>query len=542
MTVSIDRRTMLALTGSTAAAALVDPQAVLAREVHLLRRGVVVGQPHAALAGQQVLADGGNAVDAIVAAGLAAGVTALSATGIGGYGGHMTVALVGRPVRVIDLNSTAPAAARDDMFDAAEDGSVPGRVNEIGWLSAGVPGALGGMQLAADVFGTRSMRELLAPAIRLAEEGFLLTQGDVGSIARSLQFLRGDEGSRDLLLTDGGPPMAGTLFRNPDLAAMLQTLANDNSVESFYRGSIARRIARAFAVNGGLVTEQDLAAYEARVVEPLTLDWMGLTVHTAPLTAGGATVIEALRILQAMDSSGAYLESPHARLESLRVAWQDRLEFLGDPQHSDVPLEHLLSDSYAQSRASEVALALERGAALDISTPSRDQNGTIHLSAVDEDGHMAALTFTHGGGFGSKMTVPGLGLILGHGVSRFDPRPNHPNSPGPGKRPLHNMCPTIVSRGGRPLMAVGGRGGRRIPNAVFDVLVGVLRGYSLEKAVAAPRMLTDRNPVVTLEATWPDGQVEAFESMGYEIRRGSSARISAAGLDPETGAFTTAER
>jgi gamma-glutamyltranspeptidase/glutathione hydrolase len=502
----------------------------------------VVGHREGAVAGQRIIEAGGNAVDGVVAAALVAGVIDIGACGPGGYGGHMTIAMANRPVRVIDFNSTAPAAARHDMFDASADGSVPGRVNEIGWLAAGVPGTLGGMQLAADRFGTWSIGDLLAPAIGFARDGFTLSEGMSRSIGRSREIFRQDPGSADLLLVDGEPPSPGTVFRNRDLAEMLESFAEAGSVDGFYRGEIARIIAAAFQSNGGLVTLDDLAAHQAREVDPLVFEWRGQTVYTAPLTAGGATIFEALSILRALDSSGGSLSSSRARLESLRIAWKDRLELFGDPEHADVPLARLLSEPYAREMAGRVAAAIDRGEALPMQTLSREQDGTIHLSSADDQGNMAALTLTHGGSFGARVTVPGLGLILGHGVSRFDPRSGQANSPGPGKRPLHNMCPTIVSRGGRPWLALGGRGARRIPNAVFDVLVGVLAGQTMDEAMAGPRMHTDGNMRVTLEASWPESDVEAIRGMGYEIRTGRSATISAAAIDPDSGALITTQR
>ena len=550
---SIDRRKVLYWFAGAGAATLVDSRSFLpllpspGAEGRLggpadARRGMVVGNPEGALAGHRIIADGGNAVDGIVAAALTSGVVALNACGIGGYGGHMTIAMKGKPVRVIDFNSTAPAAARHDMFEVDADGRVPGRVNSVGWLAAGVPGTLAGMELAVRRYGDRSFREVLAPAIDLAREGFILGSGAVRSIRGSLQQFRGDRGSAELLLVDGAPPPAGSLFRNPDLAAMLETLAHDNSVEPFYRGSVARQIAEAFQANGGIVTAEDFAAHEARDLDPIAFEWMGETIYTAPLTAGGATSIEALSILRALDSTGGSLASSHARLECLRAAWFDRLKFFGDPEHGDVPVDRLLSDAYAERVAEKVATAIAARKPLDVTTQSRDQDGTIHLSAADPEGNMAALTLTHGGSFGAKVTVPGLGLILGHGVSRFDPNHGHPNSPGPGKRPLHNMCPTIVARDGRPHMALGGRGARRIPNAVFDVLVGVLQGKNLADSVAAPRMHTEGNMNLTLEAGWPENEVAAFGEMGYRVRSGRSASISAVAIDLETGALSSAER
>ena len=542
MAKSVDRRTALTILAGSLAVGVINPRATLGHPRRKVGKGVVSGHLQGAAAGQRIMEDGGNAVDGIVAAALVAGVVDIGACGPGGYGGHMTIAMVNRPVRVIDFNSTAPAAARHDMFDTAPDGSVPGRVNEFGWLAAGVPGTLGGMQLANDLFGTRSMGDLLAPAIGLARGGFPLPEGTARGVRSSLEILRRDAGSAELLLVDGKPPSQGAIFRNPDLATMLESLADAGSLDGFYRGEIGRIIAGAFQDNGGLVTFDDMAAYQAQEVDPLVFEWMGQTVYTAPLTAGGATIVEALSILRALDSSGGSLGSPRARLESLRVAWKDRLDLFGDPEHSDVPLARLLSAPYAGEMAGRVAAALDGGRALPIETLSREQDGTISLSAADDEGNIAAVTLTHGGGFGSRVTVPGLGLILGHGVSRFDPRPGHPNSPGPGKRPLHNMCPTIVARDGRPWLALGGRGGRRIPNAVFDVLAAVLTGKTVDEAMAAPRMNTDGNMRVTLEESWPEADVDAIRQMGYEVGTGGSATVSAAAIDLDSGEFITALR
>jgi gamma-glutamyltranspeptidase/glutathione hydrolase len=184
--------------------------------------------------------------------------------------------------------------------------------------------------------------------------------------------------------------------------------------------------------------------------------------------------------------------------------------------------------------AVRVRKAVEQRKPLDLETPApREQGGTIHLSAVDRHGGMVALTLTHGDGFGARVVVPGLGLLLGHGVSRFDPRPGHPNSPGPRKRPLHNMCPTIVTRDGRPVLAVGARGGRRIPNAVLTVLLEFVgQDRSMPEAIDAPRMHTEGDRVFGLDDRWPPSGALPFESMGYDVRSQSVAIASAVAADP----------
>jgi gamma-glutamyltranspeptidase/glutathione hydrolase len=323
-------------------------------------------------------------------------------------------------------------------------------------------------------------------------------------------------------------------------------LAERGSVDAFYRGAIAQRIAAAFKKQGGLVTEADLAAYHAREVEPLTFRWRGYTVRTAPLTAGGLTVCEALAILQALEWEKRPAHDPRttrARLETLRIAWDDRLQFLGDPEHSEVPVQRLLSAAHARKMAERIEAALREGKMVRAATDGWSADGTVHLSAVDGQGMMVAVTLTHGSHFGAMVGVDGLGLILGHGMSRFDPRPGRPNSPGPGKRPLHNMCPTIVLKEGKPICALGGHGGRKIPNAIFDVLARYVgQDATLAAAIAAPRLHTEGGESVMMEPSWPDADVEHLRAFGYTVTRGPGAGVNAVALDLHSGQIQSAAR
>jgi gamma-glutamyltranspeptidase/glutathione hydrolase len=212
----------------------------------------------------------------------------------------------------------------------------------------------------------------------------------------------------------------------------------------------------------------------------------------------------------------------------------------GDPDFVDVPLDRLLSETYAAEQAERVRLAVKERQPVNVEAAANGHEGTCHFSAADRDGNLLAMTLTHGGGFGAQVTVEGLGLILGHGVSRFDTDADHPNSPGPGKRPLNNMCPTVVLRNGEPILALGGRGGRRIPNAVVDVLLRFAgQSASITDAVASPRLHTEGTKTVTLEAGWPETTARYLESVGYRVVRGKVARVDAAWRDPETGAMPT---
>jgi gamma-glutamyltranspeptidase/glutathione hydrolase len=230
-------------------------------------------------------------------------------------------------------------------------------------------------------------------------------------------------------------------------------------------------------------------------------------------------------------------------LDALRVAWSDRLTLLGDPSKADVPTVRLLSGDYARQTAERVNNAVKERKAVPASTDRQSGHGTVHLSAVDRQGMMVALTLTHGDSFGACVTVPGLGLILGQGMSRFDPRPNRPNSPGPGKRPLHNMCPTVVLRGGQPRYCLGAVGGRRIPNAVFNVLAQLVgREARLDDAVAAPRLHTEGDLNVVAEAAWPKPSLDRLKEAGYSVKTGAVAALNAVAFDAPSGACRSAAR
>lgn len=508
--------------------------------------GIVRGEPTADKVGHDVLVSGGNVVDAIVAAALTAAVVVPHQTGIGGYGGHAMLSLDGgKKITSIDFNSIAPATAKTDMFAPDASGKVAGQKNMYGWLAAGVPGILAGLDFTLKKYGTRSFRDSVQPAIGLAKNGVRFGGAAVGAKAAAKR-LSSDPGSRGLYFRDGQPLTATDHYANPDVARMLESLASDNSTASFYRGDIAKQIAAAFAANGGLVTAADMAAYQAREVEPLQIAWGDWSIHTAPLTAGGATILHAMLLLEALkwaERDPASIDAAMLQVEALRYAWQDRLEFFGDPQRGNSRFPELLEPSAIRTAAGKIDQAVAAKQPLAVRVTSRPDQGTINLSAVDRNGNLAALTLTHGGAFGAGVTVPGLGVTLGHGMSRFDPHPGHPNSPGPHLRPLNNMCPTIICKNGKPLFALGARGGRKIPNAMAEaVLQIVAHGKGLTEALAAPRMHTEGTLALQFEKSWPESQVESLKKLGYTVTTAASATISAAGVGKEPGKFIAAMR
>ena len=525
------RRQMLRLTGQAVAAAALAPSFCIGAQRKTAEEsvGAIVGEKVGAEAGLRILAEGGNAIDAIVAGALVSCVAAPARCGVGGYGGHLTIALAGgTKVTSIDFNSTAPRAARPDMYPLDDAGKVKGDINFHGWLAVGVPGTLAGIQMALDRYGTRSFRELAQPAIQLAKKGLVMPGNLATTLRSAAPRLRKDPGSAKIYFKEGEPLKADEILHNPELAELLSTLAERNSVESFYRGDIAQRLADEFKKKGGLVTAADLAAYQACEVQPLKMDWKEFSIHTAPLTAGGLTVLEALTISKTLDTnprsnSG---KSVHARLEALRLAWKDRLELLGDPEKVRVPVEKLLSRDYARDLAKKIGFALKQQRPVPIEIQKNLQDGTVNLSCVDRHGNMMAMTLTHGGGFGAQVTAEGLGVMLGHGMSRFNPRPDHPNCPAPGKRPLHNMCPLVVLRRGKPVVAVGAAGGVKIPNALYEVLTQfVARGETLESAVSAPRIHCTGTTEVSVERMYPKESTDYLKQVGFDVSTGPHATV-----------------
>ncbi|HEY1598916.1 MAG TPA: gamma-glutamyltransferase [Pirellulales bacterium] len=501
--------------------------------------GLVTGQREAAEVGTRILAGGGNAVDAAVAAALVAGIVSPSNCGVGGYGGHMVIGWPGGKVTAIDFNSAAPAAARENMFPVDRQGRVRGAINQHGWLAVGVPGTLAGLQLALDKFGTRGLGQLVEPAIRFARDGIKIDAGLARVIQVSVAQFQRDPASARLFCPTGKPLLEGQKLRNRDLAALFDTLATENSVNSFYHGEVADHIARDFKKHGGILAKRDLAEYSAREVVPTALEWRGMTMYTAPLTAGGLTVLQAIGTLKALewqDMDQVDPKTTHAAIEALRVAWHDRLTLLGDPQGSEVPVARLLSADYAHEAAERVSKVVSQERLIVGTTDGRPAGGTIHLSAVDKSGLMVALTLTHGEGFGARVTVDGLGIVLGHGMSRFDPVPGHPNSVRPKCRPLNNMCPTIVFRGDQPIVALGATGGRRIPNTMFSVLQALVgRGLALPEAYAVPRLHTEGDVKLQLAKGWSEAEVAYLKRVGYTIQDGQGANLNAISRDPQAG-------
>lgn len=478
--------------------------------------------PYATRAGKEVLRAGGNAADAAVAVAAVLGVTEPFSSGIGG-GGFLVYydARSGR-VSTVDGREEAPARFRQNSFLDRNGDPIPFDQAVTSGLSAGVPGTVRLWQQALDRFGTRSLPDLLAPAISIAERGFLVDRTFNVQVRSNRARFNDFTSTRALYLPGGQAPAVGSFFRNPDLAATYRLLARGGP-DAFYTGALARDIATTAQhppvrpgvdrrIRPGLMTTADLAQYAAHVQPPTHIRYRGLDVYgMAPPSSGGSTVGEALNILENFDLAGvSRVQALHYYLEASRLAYADRGRYVGDPAYVQVPLRQLLSDGFARERACLIRpkQALEspvppgspdgdysgcgRSAAAGITANTESPN-TTHLTVADRSGNVASLTFTIEQIGGNGIVVPGRGFLLNNELTDFSfgppvPGTPDPNLPAPGKRPRSSMSPTILLRDGKPFLALGSPGGSTIITTVLQVLVERLDlGLSLPRAIEAPR-------------------------------------------------------
>jgi gamma-glutamyltranspeptidase/glutathione hydrolase len=459
---------------------------------------VVSVSPIATAVGVDVLRRGGNAVDAAVAVGFALAVVHPSAGNIGG-GGFMLVRLADGEVATIDYRETAPARATRHMYvDSA------GNVSEdvvTGHRAAGVPGSVAGMAAAHRRFGRLPWADVLAPAVRLAAGGVVLDGVRARGIAGDADRLTRFPASARQFLPGGQPPDSGTTLVQADLARTLQAIA-DSGPRAFYTGWIADSIVAEMARGSGLITREDLAAYEPHWRDPITFTYRGYTLHSmAPASSGGITLALILNMLEGTDTVPAFGSAAQVHLltETMRRAFADRNHYLGDPAYVTMPVGTLVSQAYADRRRADIAPArasLSSGVAPGVTEATE----TTHYSVVDAAGNAVSVTTTINGGFGSAVTVSGAGFLLNNEMDDFASAPGIPNQYGlvqgeanaiaPGKRMLSAMTPTIVlDPAGDLVLVVGTPGGPTIITTVAQVISNVIDHHMrLDSAVAAPRI------------------------------------------------------
>ena len=485
------------------------------------RHGLVVSVDRfASQAGAEVLRDGGNAVDAAVATALTLAVTYPAAGNIGG-GGFMMVRLAKTgECFAVDYRETAPRLATPDMF-LDDHGQIDPEKVRIGWLVVGVPGSPMGLWTAHQKAGRLPWCRLVAPAVRLAEEGFRVDE----VVSRGLRgqeedFARMGEPARIYLDKEGRSPKVGALLRLPGLGETLRRIM-EQGPDGFYTGPVAERIERAMRQNGGLIRQEDLASYRAVIRQPVRGSYRGYEiVSICPPSSGGTTLVDMLNMLEGFDLGSMSPQSPrrlHLLAEAMKRAFYDRAKYLGDPDFNKLPMQMLLSKAHAaqwrRGMGERATPAAEIGADI-LSVPESPQ--TTHFSVIDSEGNMVSNTTTLEGAYGAKVIAPGTGFLLNNEMHDFNVKPGltdteghigtKPNLVAPGKRMLSSQTPTLVLKNGRPFMVVGSPGGRTIINTVLQVILNVIDcGMDIQAAVDAGRVHHQWQPdVLSLEKRIPE--------------------------------------
>lgn len=507
--------------------------------------GMVVSAQHlASEAGARILREGGNAADAAVAVGYALAVVYPAAGNLGG-GGFMTLRPPHGPAVFIDFREHAPLRSQPNMY-LDESGQVKPGLSTVGWKAVAVPGTVAGLEAVRKRWGRLSRAQDMAPAIALARDGFVLEEGDVELLHTSTDYFRQDEYARGIFLRPDGSELAvGDRLTQPGLARSLELIAKGDE-QAFYHGPIAAEILRASRLGGGFLTEADFHAYKPRFMTPITCQYRGYQIETAPPPSGGGVALcEILNILSGYDMGRLGLHSASAvqlELEAMRHAYSDRRD-LGDPAFVVNPVSYLLNPAYAeQVRA---ALPKNRSVPSDalqigrpapgkvqpvVKEPAVEKHETTHFSTIDAHGMAVSTTYTLNGWFGAGVMGGRTGIWMNDEMDDFSIKPGEPNMFGivgsvanaiaPGKTPLSSMAPTIISKNGRVVMVTGSPGGSRIPTIVLSSLLGVVDyGLDLAQAVDLPRLHEQWKPDdVEMEtgALTPEVQ-KTLEQEGYHF-------------------------
>ena len=497
--------------------------------------GMVSSQnAHATEVGAQVLADGGNAVDAAVAVGFALAVTLPRAGNLGG-GGFMLVHDSGSGETVaIDYREEAPRRAARDMF-LDDDGNVDKDRARYSHWSAGVPGTVAGLWRAHQDYGRLPWKRVVDPAIRLARDGFEVTYDLAGLLAsRKERLCRFEAACRYFYKPGGVPYEPGERLVQPDLADTLEAIAT-NGPDAFYKGSIAAKIVADMEKHGGLIDARSLADYEPVVRDPARGTYRGYEVLTMPPpSSGGIHVVQMLNILEnfpVADFGFGSADAVHVLAETARLAYADRSQHLGDPDFYDVPAEWLMSKAYAKQLAGTIDMRKVRPSS-EVAPgvpPAYESPDTTHFSVIDSDGNVVSNTTTLNFSFGSGIAVTGAGFLLNNEMDDFSAKSGVPNAYGligheaneieSGKRPLSSMTPAIVLDDGRAWFATGSPGGSRIITTVLQMIVNVVdHGMNIAEAEAAPRMHHQWLPdVLQLESGFSPDTIRILEARGHEV-------------------------
>lgn len=508
--------------GSWGASAEADPHAP--RDIVARHGMVAAAHPLASAAGVEILQAGGNAIDAAVATALALNVVEPNASGLGG-GGFMVIrfAKTGE-VAVIDYRERAPGSATRDMY--ASEQAKKEKWTQLGGKAVGVPGTLKGLEMALEQYGTMEFRRVAAPAIKLAEEGFTVSEMLSDIIKENYDKLVAyNDPLKVPYLKDGLPLEPGDTLRNPDLASTLKLIAERGS-DAFYQGPIGEAIVAAVNKNGGNMTMQDLADYRAVMREPVRGMYRGYEIISMPPpSSGGVHLIQILNIMENFDvrSMGHNsVQYVHTLAEALKLVFADRAAYMADPDFVKVPVKGLTSKEYAKTLAAQISPDKALTEVKPGEPVKHEHESTTHIVVVDEQGNIVSLTQTINYFFGSGVMAEATGLVLNNEMDDFSTDPASVAAPEPGKRPLSSMSPTIILKDGKPFMALGTPGATRIFPSLAQVLMNIIDfGMGLDEAIEAPRFFCSSSAgkagKLLMESRFPKEVVEELKSLGHTV-------------------------
>ncbi len=505
---------------------------------------VVSAHPLSSKVGLEILKRGGNAVDAAVATAFALGVAEPNASGLGGGGFILIYLAKSKDIVTIDYREMAPLRARPDMYRLTAVGKVVDDEIVVGHKAVAVPGTLAGLTTALRKYGTMSLKDVIAPAIQLAEEGYPVSKTLNGLMKENFEKLQQFPAAAQVYLKDGLPYEVGDRIALKDLAKTYRLIA-EKGPDAFYRGELGKAIEKEMKASGkGLITREDLAVYNPVMRTPVRGSYRGYEIISmSPPSSGGTHIIQLLNILEGYDMAKIGPNTSHGihiMAEAMKRVFADRGRYMGDPDFVDVPVKGLTSKVYASELRKEIS-SDTAGQKIPAGNPvPYESGGTSHLSVVDRQGNLVALTQTINYFFGSGVLVPGWGMLLNNEMDDFNPRPGTNNSVAPGKRPLSSMSPTLILKDGKPFLSLGSPGATRIITALAQILMNVIdHKMDIQQAIEAPRIHCMTGDIF-MEGRIPKDVQQALISRGHKLSVRKDMDLYFGGaqavmIDPRTG-------
>ncbi|KAA3662440.1 MAG: gamma-glutamyltransferase [Calditrichaeota bacterium] len=480
---------------------------------------VASAHPLASKAGLEILNQGGNAIDAAVATAFALAVVEPNASGLGG-GGFMVIKMADMKEGItISYRESAPAKTTAEFYYAEEPGFKT-RTHH-GPHSVGVPGVVAGLSMALEKYGTMQLKDVVKPAIKYARDGFDVSEKFSGMIIQAYDLISSNPATSKIYLVDGLPPEEGSIIKNPNLADTFVQLAKGGA-GWFYKGEMAKAISEEVKILGGYLEESDLHNYKAIHKKPVHGTYHGYEIiSSAPPTGGGTHLVELLNILEGYNlqemghNSTTYI---HHLADAMKIIFADKRQNMADPEFYDVPVEKLTDKTYAKSRRALIHNDKTLNDYKSAKMVSRESGSTTHLSVIDLQDNMVALTQSINYWFGAGITVPGTGVLLNNHLADFSENPLSQNAIEPNKQPVSSIAPTLLLKDGKPFLTIGTPGGSRIIGALAQIIINVVDfGMSMDDAIEAPRVHA-YGGILHVEGRIPKDTIAALEQLGHKVK------------------------